>query len=371
MLQAMNILRDSHAAVVAAGGRDPIPAASPDPAEPEIKVGDNILLKGKQVIITRIGTDGKRLEGYKGIAIDTALTTLADMRKNSPSDSDSLSALDKFLQEFGFLPGVEGEVWARSVWGGQEFQVDLNGEKVHKALLGPDVDVVNFVSDSETIKRLMYNTGGATMIRQSQPWSGGKKPGPVERSAIFNKLTSGSLVYVPKRCSAQASLVAIKAELERQQNFYKINKHMNYNKSDGSVHPHLSHKMFLKSKKPITEYKMRAVLDAADSLAKVVLVGMLHPLGDGGFFIVDAFKGGAEEINRRLQSKPNEIQEIEAIKSEIKSESEPHIDIALKALIPCCDDGTRNVVLFEKMGTPSPEKIICGISNVAVDSPES
>ena len=220
-----------------------------------------------------------------------------------------------------------------------------------------------------------------------------------------------------------ASLVAVKAEQERQQIFYKINKHMNYNKSDGSVHPHLSHKMFLKSKKPITEYKMRAVLDAADSLAIVVLVGMLHPLGDGGFFIVDAFKGGekverarplshqfltsiifhilagAEEINRRLQSKPNEIQKIEAIKSEIKSESEPHIDIALKALIPCCDDGTRNVVLFEKMGTPSPEKMICGecrdnersenvrsnsvaclilkfhpplgVSNVAVNSPES
>ncbi|GMI07373.1 hypothetical protein TrVE_jg10074 [Triparma verrucosa] len=366
MLQARNFLRERHAAVVAAGGRDPNSAASPNPAEPEIKVGDNILFEGKQVIITRIGTDAKRLQGYKAVTIETALKALADTRKNSASDSDSLSALDKFLQEFGFLPGVEGEIWARSVWGGQEFQVDLNGEKAHKVLLDPDVDAVNFVSDSETIKRLMYNTSGATMIRPSQPWRGHKKPGLAEKSAIFSKLTSGSLVYVPKRCSEQ-----VIAELERQQIFYKINKHMNYNGSDGSVHPNPLHKMFLKSKTPMTEYKMRAVLDAADSLAKVVLVGMLHLLGDGGFFIVDAFKRGAEEINRRLQSKPNEIHEIEAIKSEIKSESEPHIDIALKALIPCCDDGTRNVVLFEKMGTPSPEKMICGVSNVAINSPES
>ncbi|GMH87249.1 hypothetical protein TrST_g6473 [Triparma strigata] len=294
MLQAMNFLRERHAAVVAAGGRDPIPAASPDPAEPEIKVGDNILFKGKLLIVTRIGTEAKRLQGYKAATIDTALKALADMRKNSASDSDSLSALDKFLQEFGFLPGVEGEIWARSVWGGQEFQVDVSEAR---KLKGPDVDAVNFVSDSETIKRLMYNTGGATMIRPSQPWDfERRKPGPAEKSAIFSKLTSGSLVYVPKRCSAQ-----VKAELERQQIFYKINEHMNYTESDGSVHPNLSHKMFLKSKKPMTEYKMRAVLDAADSLAKVVLVGMLHPLGDGGFFIVDAFKGGEKvELARPL-----------------------------------------------------------------------
>ena len=37
--------------------------------------------------------------------------------------------------------------------------MDLNGEKAHKVLLGPDVDAVNFVSDSETIKRLLYNNG--------------------------------------------------------------------------------------------------------------------------------------------------------------------------------------------------------------------
>ena len=140
MLQARNFLRERHAAVVAAGGRDPIPAASPVPAEPEIKAGDNILLNGKQVIITRIGTDGKRLDGYKAATIDTALKALADTRKNSASDSNSLSALDKFLQEFGFLPGVEGEIWARSVWGGEEFQVDVSDAR---KLKGPDVDSVS------------------------------------------------------------------------------------------------------------------------------------------------------------------------------------------------------------------------------------
>lgn len=72
---------------------------------------------------------------------------------------------------------------------------------------------------------------------------------------------------------------------------------MNYTKSDGSIHPHQSHKMFLYNKKPITEYMMRKVLNAADSLAKVVMVGSLHPLGDGGFVIVDAFKGG-EKVER-------------------------------------------------------------------------
>ena len=196
----MNNLRERYAAVVASGGRDPIPAASSVPAEPETKVGDNILLKGKQLVVTRIGTEATRLQGYKAVTLDAALKALADMRQNSASDSDSVSALDKFLQQFGFLPGVEGEIWVRSVWGGEEFQVDLNGEKAHKVLLGPDVDAANFVSDSETIKRLLYNNGGATAIRPSQPWNFEcQKPGPAEKSAIFSKLTSSSLVYAPKR----------------------------------------------------------------------------------------------------------------------------------------------------------------------------
>ena len=111
----MNNLRERHAAVVASGRRDPIPAASSVPAEPVIKVGDNILLKGKQLVVTRIGTEATRLQGYKAVTLDAALKALADMRQNSASDSDSLSALDKFLQQFGFLPGVEGEIWAHSV----------------------------------------------------------------------------------------------------------------------------------------------------------------------------------------------------------------------------------------------------------------
>ena len=136
----MNILRERYAAVVASGGRDPIPAASSVPAEPETKVGDNILLKGKQVVVTRIGTEATRLQGYKAVTLDAALKALADMRQNSASDSDSLSALDKFLQQFGFLPGAEGEVWAQSVWGGEEFQVDVSeGRK----LKGLDVDSVS------------------------------------------------------------------------------------------------------------------------------------------------------------------------------------------------------------------------------------
>ena len=106
MLQAMNNLRERHAAVVASGRRDPIPAASSVPAEPVIKVGDNILLKGKQLVVTRIGTESTRLQGYKAVTLDAALKALADMRQNSASDSDSLSALDKFLQQFGFLPGA-------------------------------------------------------------------------------------------------------------------------------------------------------------------------------------------------------------------------------------------------------------------------
>ena len=60
MLQAIKILRERHATVVAAGRRDPIPAASSVPAEPEIKVGDNILLKGKLLVVTRIGTEANR-----------------------------------------------------------------------------------------------------------------------------------------------------------------------------------------------------------------------------------------------------------------------------------------------------------------------
>jgi len=115
MLQAMNNLRERHAAVVASGRRDPIPAASSVPAEPVIKVGDNILLKGKQVVVTRIGTEATRLQGYKAVTSDAALKAPCGYVNRKPSDSDSLSALDKFLQQFGFLPGVEGEILARSV----------------------------------------------------------------------------------------------------------------------------------------------------------------------------------------------------------------------------------------------------------------
>ena len=195
----MELLRARHAAVIAKGPRSPIAASSPAPAEP-INVGDNYIVKGKAVIITRIGLESERLEGYKAATIDAALKALAEMRKNSASDSDSLSALDLFLQEFGFLPGKEGEIWARSVWGGEEFQVDVNGDK----LLGMDIDAVQFVSDNKTIMGLVYNNGGATMIRQSRPdWKGCKPPAREEKSTIFSTLTSGSLVSVPKRCAAQ------------------------------------------------------------------------------------------------------------------------------------------------------------------------
>ena len=71
MLRVMELLRAKHADVIAKGPRSPIAASSPAPAEP-INVGDNYIVKGKAVIITRIGSKSKRLEGYKAATIDVA-----------------------------------------------------------------------------------------------------------------------------------------------------------------------------------------------------------------------------------------------------------------------------------------------------------
>ena len=94
------------------------------------------------------------------------------------------------------------------------------------------------------------------------------------------------------------SLIAVIAELERQQILYKINENMNYTKSNGSVHPLLSPSMLQRNNKPITAHKLGAVLDAVDSLTQLTMIGMLHPLGDGGFKIVDALKGGEKSSER-------------------------------------------------------------------------
>ena len=67
---------------------------------------------------------------------------------------------------------------------------------------------------------------------------------------------------------------------------------------------------------------------------------------------------GAEAINCRLASNPSEAEEIATIVSENKNNS--NIDIAARAQIPCDDDGTRNVVLFEKVETPLLDNMICG-----------
>ena len=115
-------------------------------------------------------------------------------------------------------------------------------------------------------------------------------------ASLRKSLTANSSPLTPHRLLL-ASLITVIDVLEQQQIIYDINKNMTYTNSNGSILPHQSHKMFLPNYKPFTKHKLAKVLGAVGGLAKVVLVGMLHPLGDGGEVIIEALKGG--EIGER------------------------------------------------------------------------
>ena len=171
--------------------------------------------------------------------------------------------------------------------------MNLNGEKVTK-VLGMDIDSLLSVNDKERIKKIVFSDGGVATVRPSQSnwgWSSNNphssKQDPHNKSKTFSEVTTGAAVSVAKRCA-----VDIQSALEEQQMIYRI--------TPGTTYTGYNHKMFQTNRKPITNRKALKALDAADSLARIECMGLLHPLGDGGEILIDALREG--EQNERSEA---------------------------------------------------------------------